>query len=671
MKKLLLSSFVALLTTLQVIASDNLLISGQITSITNGVTTPVDGQTVTFSYTGNSGTETWSATTGINGFYEISLVGMSVTGPNRLVIVSTAGCNGMPLSDTVSNNQGTVDQAVVNFVTCETVSNNCEAFFSYSIAATNDQIVVFENESFGAALSSIWSINGVNFSDNESPEHLFAPGTYEVCLHVVSGTMDPIGCEDTYCTTVTIPEDSTSCTTDFAYGQNGASFVFEPNINTQVGYTFNWSFGDGSNSDAYHPNHTFEPGSYEVCLSMTNPAGCNSNHCELIVVEGAADPCQAIFEATVSNANPLRMIYFNNSLTPFNGITSYSWTFGDGSSATSLNAEHTYDAAGYYTVCLIMQNDLCSDTICQEVLVPGQAPEGFLVAGSIIINGMGADDAKVKLYTVDPTSGVSELFAQTEVDSLGRYAFLNVPAGAYYIKANLTQFSSYFGQFAPTYFGNVLYWENATLVEVASNQDNYNIAMLAAENNGGPGTVGGNVDEGPGRLMNPELFSSATGPAANVHVLVTNLAGDAQRWTNSDANGNFSINNLDYGDYLLFADVAGIVSIPMAFTISPETPNATVMFVLGDVVTSITSSASENLAIYPNPASNLIQINVKNGDAQKFSLISATGSLVLQQNVVGTQNQLDLSSVAAGSYFLVVENAQGIRTSAKLLNVIK
>jgi hypothetical protein len=209
------------------------------------------------------------------------------------------------------------------------------------------------------------------------------------------------------------------------------------------------------------------------------------------------------------------------------------------------------------------------------------------------------------------------------------------------------------------------------LVEVTSNQDGYNIAMLAAENNGGPGTVGGNVDEGPGRLMNPELFSSATGPAANVHVLVTNLSGIAQRWTNSDANGNFTINNLDYGDYLLFADVAGTVSIPMAFTISPETPNATVMFVLGEVITSVSSSESDNLAIFPNPASNLIQINLKNSDAQTLRLISASGSLVLQQNVVGTQNQLDLTSVAAGTYFLVIENAQGIQISAKLLNVTK
>jgi PKD repeat protein len=591
MKKLLLSCFVTLLTTLQVIASNDLLITGQITSTTNGVSTAVDGQVVNFTYNGTSGTETWSATTGINGFYEISLVGMSVTGPNRLVIVSTPGCNGALLMDTVSNNQGTVDQAVVNFVSCETVSNNCEAFFSYTIAENNNQIVIFENESFGAAISSIWSINGVNFSDNESPEYLFEPGTYEVCLHVVSGTMDPIGCEDTYCTA--------------------------------------------------------------------------------IVIEGEPAGCEASFNANVSQDNPLRMLYFNTSSTSASGTTTYSWDLGDGSTANTNNVEHTYSEAGYYTVCLIMQNDLCSDTICQEVLVPGQTPEGFLVAGSIIINGMAADDAKVKLYSVDATSGATELYAQTEVDSLGGYAFLDVPAGAYYIKANLTEFSSYFGQFAPTYYGDVLYWENATLVEVASNQDNYNIAMLAAENNGGPGTVDGNVDEGPGRLMNPELFSTATGPAANVHVLVTNLAGAAQRWTNSDANGNFTINNLDYGDYLLFADVAGIVSIPMAFTISPETPNATVMFVLGDLITSVSSNQSEEIVIFPNPASNMVQVFSTQSDVQKLKLINIAGSLVFEQTISGKQSQLDVSSLAAGTYFLVVENFKGERISTKLLNVTK
>jgi PKD repeat protein len=480
---------------------------------------------------------------------------------------------------------------VVNFVTCETTSNNCEAFFSYTIAENNNQIAIFENESFGAALSSVWSINGVNFSDNESPEHLFAPGTYEVCLHVVSGTMDPIGCEDTYCTS--------------------------------------------------------------------------------IVIEGEPAGCEASFNANVSQANPLRMLYFNTSATSASGNTTYSWTLGDGSFANTNNVEHTYDQAGYYTVCLIMQNDLCSDTICEQVYVPGVASEGYLVAGSIVFNGMAADDAKVKLYTVDATTGMADLLAQTEVDALGHYAFSNVPAGAYYIKANLTQFSNYFGQYAPTYYGNVLYWENATLVEVSSNGDGYNIALLAAENNGGPGTVGGNVDEGPGRLMNPELYSAASGPAANVDVLVTNLTGVVQRWTITNTEGNFNINNLDYGDYLLFADIAGIVSIPVEFTISPETPDANVMFVLGDVVTSISATVSNNLLMFPNPANSSVQIKWNNSNAQKLKLISATGSLIFEQNLSGTQSQLDLSAVAAGAYFLVLENEQGIRVSTKLLNVTK
>jgi hypothetical protein len=215
-----------------------------------------------------------------------------------------------------------------------------------------------------------------------------------------------------------------------------------------------------------------------------------------------------------------------------------------------------------------------------------------------------------------------------------------------------------------------LYWENATLVEVSANGDSYNIALLATENNGGPGTVGGNVDEGPGRLMNPELYSAASGPAANVDVLVTNLAGEVQRWTITNNEGNYSINNLDYGDYMLFADVAGIVSIPVAFTISPETPDATVMFVLGDVITSVSASASSNLVMFPNPANSAVQIKWNNSNAQKLKLISATGSLILEQNVNGTQSQLDLSAVAAGAYFLVLENEQGLRVT-KLLNVTK
>jgi hypothetical protein len=75
--------------------------------------------------------------------------------------------------------------------------------------------------------------------------------------------------------------------------------------------------------------------------------------------------------------------------------------------------------------------------------------------------------------------------------------------------------------------------------------------------------------------------------------------------------------------------------------------------------------------MFPNPANSAVQIKWNNSNAQKLKLISATGSLILEQNVNGTQSQLDLSAIAAGAYFLVVEDAQGIRVSTKLLNVTK
>lgn len=52
--------------------------------------------------------------------------------------------------------------------------------------------------------------------------------------------------------------------------------------------------------------------------------------------------------------------------------TIYGWDFGDGNTASTANATHTYTADGTYTVCLSVENaDGCNDTICQSVSVAG------------------------------------------------------------------------------------------------------------------------------------------------------------------------------------------------------------------------------------------------------------------------------------------------------------
>ncbi|MBL7713349.1 MAG: PKD domain-containing protein, partial [Chitinophagaceae bacterium] len=54
---------------------------------------------------------------------------------------------------------------------------------------------------------------------------------------------------------------------------------------------------------------------------------------------------------------------------PSPSCLAYSWTFGDGSTATGANVSHTYASTGSYTVCLIIKNTCkgCSDTVCQTI----------------------------------------------------------------------------------------------------------------------------------------------------------------------------------------------------------------------------------------------------------------------------------------------------------------
>lgn len=51
-------------------------------------------------------------------------------------------------------------------------------------------------------------------------------------------------------------------------------------------YQFVWDFGDGTSSTEAFPTHTYPgAGPYELCLTITDDAGCTSTHCETIEVD--------------------------------------------------------------------------------------------------------------------------------------------------------------------------------------------------------------------------------------------------------------------------------------------------------------------------------------------------------------------------------------------------
>src|SRR2546428_5043267 len=115
--------------------------------------------------------------------------------------------------------------------------------------------------------------------------------------------------------------------------------------------TFFRSFGDGGTSTAQNPSHTYGgSGSYPVPLTVTDNQGATSAPAsKSVTVSPPNQPPTANFTLSCSG---LTCNFTSTSSDPDGSIASYSWTFGDGGTATAQNPSHSYAAGGSYTVTL-------------------------------------------------------------------------------------------------------------------------------------------------------------------------------------------------------------------------------------------------------------------------------------------------------------------------------
>ncbi len=272
-------------------------------------------------------------------------------------------------------------------------NNSCTlvADFTYLSDSLNGgpgNVYQFTNTSspLTVADSSFW-----NFGDGSpllinpgSPvTHTYAsPGTYIVCLlvkKVVPGTVN-ILCERRECKTIVVTGPSNVCDelqVDFSWridSSNNRVIHFINQTNPLTANIFiNWSFGDGTSSMDFSPEHVYtQPGSYTVCL-RAQMANCIKDTCQVIVVQPSViDSCtiQPVFATRLDSANR-RKVHFINTTGPASNTGNAVWSFGDGSSSNTWNAVHEYAMPGQYAVCLTVSRGNCTRTYCDSIFVPG------------------------------------------------------------------------------------------------------------------------------------------------------------------------------------------------------------------------------------------------------------------------------------------------------------
>jgi PKD repeat protein len=137
--------------------------------------------------------------------------------------------------------------------------------------------------------------------------------------------------------------------------------------------SFFWDFGDGNNASVLAPSYTYAiPGTYTVCLLATNDCGTDTL-CQQVVVT-----CPLPTSAFTYVDTLLDVAFLNDST----NADSVVWDMGDGASYNSSNPDHTYSAAGTYTVCLVAYNTCGSDTTCQSIVISCPMPQSDFIASA-------------------------------------------------------------------------------------------------------------------------------------------------------------------------------------------------------------------------------------------------------------------------------------------------
>jgi PKD repeat protein len=138
-----------------------------------------------------------------------------------------------------------------------------------------------------------------------------------------------------------------------------------------------WDFGDGTATNITSTSiaHTYaSTGTYTVALTVTGPAGTDTNtKTNLITVNPPAPPSAAFSASPLSGTAPLA-VTFNDTST--GTITNRYWNFGDDTTTniTSTSITHTYASTGTYTAALTVTGPAGTNTNTKTNLITVNPP---------------------------------------------------------------------------------------------------------------------------------------------------------------------------------------------------------------------------------------------------------------------------------------------------------
>ena len=160
--------------------------------------------------------------------------------------------------------------------------------------------------------------------------------------------------------------------------------------------SYSWDFGDGAVAAGSVFTHTYStPGTYSAVLKVSDNAGLTDQVSTPVIISAAPEienqlPISSFTATPISGVSPLNVSFNGSGSSDQDGsISEFVWSFGDGSTASGISAQHTFTAIANYTVTLRVTDDhgataTSSRTVSVLTLEQVQAAEESNVTTPII-----------------------------------------------------------------------------------------------------------------------------------------------------------------------------------------------------------------------------------------------------------------------------------------------
>lgn len=424
-------------------------------------------------------------------------------------------------------------------------------------------------------------------------------------------------------------------------------------------------------------------GDYEVCLTFAGTNGCTATICDTFTLNGSSQSCDASFNYYT---NDLTIDVYGGVVDSLNPWVLLTYDFGDGNVVTTPwgYSSHNYSNYGTYNVCLTSLDSItgCTDTVCQQVVI---APPAFSYLSGNVYKGANNACAIVYLIAEDTTGYLTLLDSVLTQDSMGfcggNYAFYNLPTGRpYFVKAALKDTDPDYTDYLPTYYGDVLNWSAATPIDLLNPAGAYNINLVAGNNPGGPGFIGGWVSQGAGLVApNPVVneIRAVGDPIEGVQINLMDANDNPVAYTYTNADGEYQFTNLALGTYKVYGEILSKTPVPSTVTLTGANPTVNSVDIVvnsNSAVTGVNDLKDIHVeGIFPNPVSDnsTITISLKESAELTIRVTDLTGLVIVSSDVelaAGThQLPVSLKGLTTGAYHVSLNNG----TDNKVIRLMK